>query len=247
VAKNNKTEEEMAAIVANKVATASLTKGTTVSFALNTGLAEDPLSAPAKIASILVDEENKSIAVELSNGLGQNMKVLLVPNIKTAIYDDKNKTWLLPQTSRIYNMGEYVESPISAEKVATYFSKQVTDSLMCSGSQYTLTIAGETFGEPQCDEQKIAGVLNKWFVNGNELLTLVKEAATAGLNNTGIIRFNSNLSANALKVAALAVQYAEFPAVAKTALKYVVIPLELAVKLAASEFCRIVLGSNDAE
>ena len=231
VADHDKSEEELAKMVAVKVASGSLTKGSVVCFALNTGLPEDPLSAPAKIASIVVDEANKTINVDLNNGLGQNMRVMLVPNIKTAIYDDKSKAWLLPQTSFIYNMGEYVEAPIQAEKVAAYFQKQVTDSLTCSGGQYTLSIQGDTFGDPQCDETKMASILNAWFVNGNELLAVAKEASA---NGSATIRFRSNLSDQAMKVAKLASQYAEYPKIAAATLKEVKLPLELAIKLAAS-------------
>jgi hypothetical protein len=221
------TEDEILSRVASSVLSKSLIKGATVSFAPELGIEENPLTVPAKIASISTN--GSLINVELTNGLTKYV-VHLVPTIKTAVFDETTKAWLLPQTSLVYNMGTYVENPISSEKVATYFDKILTDSLISKGGQYTLTVNNDVV-IPQCSSEKMAESINNIFANGSDLMKLA--------DAQGLVRFSSTFDNDQKKLASLKEEYNSYASIASAKLSEIKIPLELAVKLAS------VIGDED--
>jgi len=229
VVESQKTEEELAEGVLDKVATRSLHRGSTVSFRV-----DDQFTAPAKIASIVSEEATKTISLTMIDNMGQKYGIFLAPGLKTAMYVPQSKCWALPILTEVLELGEYQSPPIETEKIAVYFESQLQDQLVCAGDQFTLSIRGETFGLPQCNEQKIAEVLDTWFENGSDLLVLAKQAAKDSGQNAGVVKFASNLNNKALEVVKLAEEYHAYPKVAQEAVNRVSIDLDKAVKLAAS-------------
>lgn len=150
-------------------------------------------TAPAKLASMRNNMDQKNIALKLIDDHGSTFDVLLDKRIKEATYEADSKTWVFPLSAKVLVMGDYAAlSPMPTEKVAQTLTRQLTDSLVCNSGQYTLTIRGETFGEPAQTETKMAGMLNKFFGNADEMMRLVKEAAAADIGGTGLLRFGSD-------------------------------------------------------
>lgn len=229
VANSSHTEEQMAQMIVSKIASRSLHCGSTVSFMVD----DNRLTVPTKIAAIAANEAEKTIRVTLTDDLQRAFNVILAPGIKVATFDPKQKQWILPLMTQVVELGEYNSVPIQTEKIASYFTSQLSDKLVCANGQYSLVINGDTFGAPQCSESKISKVLNTWFANGPELLSMVKSAAAIN-GGVGSIHFQSNLNSQANTLVKLASDYNGFPALARTAVGKVAIPLEDAVKLAAA-------------
>jgi hypothetical protein len=229
VASSGKTEEQMARAIVSKIASRSLHRGSTVSFMVD----GNRLTVPTKIAAIAANEADKTIRVTLTDALERAFNVILAPGIKVATFDPKQKQWVLPLMTQVFELGAYVPAPFQADKIASYFKNELSDKLICAKGQYSLVINGDTFGAPQCSEEKVAAVLNTWFANGTELLSMVKSAAVAN-GGVATIHFKSNLNAKATEVVKLAEDYRFYPELARRAASKVGIPLEDAVKLAAS-------------
>jgi len=231
VVKTERTEDVLVGTVLQKCAAMALHRGATVSFILE----NDWFSVPSKIASIQADERQGTITLKMLDGMSQPYLVMLAPFVKEALFDDKTATWVLPIASKVLQFSEYAEAkPMPPEKVAEWFQRRLPDQLVCGGGQFTLSIGGETFGSPQCNEQKIAEVLDMWFDNGSMLIQAVKSAAAQSPTGSWTVRFDSNLSEKAKEVVKLASEYYAYPEMARNVIKDIAIPLELAVKLAAS-------------
>ena len=231
VVKTERTEVDLVNTVLQKCAAMALHRGSTVSFILE----NDWFSVPAKVASIQADEHLGTITVKMLNGMSQPYLVMLAPFVKEAMFDDKTATWVLPISSKVLEFSEYAEArPMAPEKVAEWFQKRLPDQLVCGGGQFTLSIGGETFGSPQCSEQKIAEILDMWFDNGSMLIQAVKTAAATSVTGSWSVRFDSNLSDKAKEVVKLASEYYAYPELARSVIKDIAIPLESAVKLAAT-------------
>lgn len=220
--KSEQSEDQLAGIVMQKTASGALHRGSTVSFILN-----DRFTVPAKIASICANEQTNVIDLMMQDGLAREYKVCLTPIIKTAFFDYKSGVWLLPVMSKVIELGEYADvQPMPIEKVAEFFQKKMPDQLVHAGGQFTLFLGGDTFGPTQCDEAKIAQVLDAWFENGNALLAMAKTA--------GMVRFASDISETVKTAAEQAITFNAYPEVARKAIEGIRMPLADAVKLAAS-------------
>jgi hypothetical protein len=119
------------------------------------------------------------------------------------------------------------------DKVASFLDKRLPDSLVLSNGQWSLDVRGDTLGVTQADEKTAAAALDKWFENGQEMAEMVKQAAAAN-DGYGWLRFDSDLPQKAEKIASAISTLEAYPKVAAAKVASIAIPLDKAVKLAAS-------------
>lgn len=220
-------ESTLAGRVMSKVATGSLARGTSISL-----MADDAFTAPAVLTKLATHEGNGSIHLELSDGLRQ-ATVVLAKGVKTAARVSDG-SWILPLHTQVLALERPAEiPPMPLDKVASFLDKRLPDSLILSNGQWTLNVRGETFGFSQADEKTASATLRQWFANGEEMADMVKQAAAAN-DGHGWLRFDSDLPQKAEKIAAAVQAYNQYPKVAADKLAAIAIPLEKAVKLAAS-------------
>ncbi len=223
ILKSEQDEQALTRVVLQKTASGALHRGSVVSFTLD----GNKMTAPAKIATICVNEQQKTVDLDMLDSLSRSYKICLTPSIKTATFDEKTGVWILPLRAEVLEFTQYAEQmPMPMAKVAEFFQKQLPDQLIHSGGQYTLILNREAFGPTQCDETKIAGVLNSWFENADELLKAAKVH--------GMIRFTSDITDKVKTAAKQADDFHDYPKVAKAAIADIVMPLDKAVKLAAA-------------
>ncbi len=213
--------------VMSKIATGSLHRGTAISLMI-----DDVFTAPAVLTKLATHEGNGSIHLELSDGLRQ-VNVVLAKGVKAASRISDG-SWMLPLSTQVLTLGSQTSNPpMAIDKVAAFLDKRLPDSLVLADGQWSLTIRGENFAIQQSEEKTAASILNHWFENGNEMLDMVKQAAAAN-GGRGWLRFDSDLPAKAEKIAAASQTIAAFPKVAAAKIAGIALPLEKAVKLAAS-------------
>ena len=223
----NETEADLTGRVMSKVATGSLHRGTAISL-----MAGETFTSPAVLTKLATHEGNGSIHLELSDGLRQ-VNVVLAKGVKVASRVSDG-SWILPLDTQVLTLGhQSTLVPMAIDKVASFIDKRLPDSLQLADGQWTLNVRGENFGFSQADEKTASAMLSRWFENGAEMAQLVKRAAAVN-DGRGWLRFDSDLPAKAEKIAALSTTMQEFPKVAAAKIAAIVIPLEKAVKLAAS-------------
>jgi len=192
-------------------------------------------STPAKIASVSNHSDKNSVLIRLTNDSGSTYDVLLDKRIKEATFAEDTRTWILPLSVRVLTMGDWAaEAPMQPEKVASTLQRQLTDSLVVSDGQWTLTVRGMTVGVAGMPEAKMAELLNANFTNGEEMMNLTKAAAAQDIGAVGLLRFGSDygeLQAERVKQAGLSV---ECDKVCSELAADIRIPLERAVKLASA-------------
>lgn len=222
VLKSDRSEDTLTGLVLQKTASGSLHRGSTVSFML-----EDKFTVPAKIASICVNEQLRTVELDMLDGLARTYKVCLTPGIKTAMFDDKTGVWVLPIMTKVLELSNYAElQPLPIEKVASFFQKSLPDQLINKGGQFTLILNGDPFGPTQCTETKMAEVLHSWFENADMLLAAVK--------TSGMVRFTSNITEAVKTAAQQAIDFHAYPKIAREAIADAILPMDKAVKLAAA-------------
>lgn len=229
VAASGRSEDDLVNGLLQKIASRGLQKGDTVCFHL-----EDNFTAPAKIASIQLNEEAGTITMSMFTGLNQ-YPVVLSSQVKTAMLSDQG-VWVIPLTNNVLKLASSADEnamPMPIEKVATHLLNQVPDQLICAGGAYTLMIEGEPFGADRVSEAKCAAVLNQFFANGADLLDMAKQAA-ADNGGTGHVRFDSNLREVMNEIAKEASYFNEYPEVARNFIETVSLPMADAAKLAAA-------------
>ena len=206
--------------VMSKLASASLHRGSTVSFVI-----DGTITAPLKLASIATNEGTGSIYLELSDGL-RKFAAVMTRGVKTASFDADTQSWILPMSAQVLQFGDYAQVlPLTIDKTAAAIERLLPDCLTCSDGQFGLSVRGKSIAS-QVGEDKIAAVLGHWFENGDALLTEVK--------TTGYVRFTSDMPEAESKVAAAITNYLAYPAVAKQVVAKLAMPLDKAVKLAAA-------------
>lgn len=223
----DETEAQLTGQVMSKVATGSLHRGSAIS--LMTG---EAFTVPAVLTKLATHEGDGSIHLELSDGLHQ-VGVVLARGVKTASRVSDG-SWILPLDTQVLTLAHRSElSPMPLDKVAAFLDKRLPDSLHLANGQWTLNVRGENFGFHQVDGKTAAAVLDHWFDNGAEMADMVKQAAAAN-DGLGWLRFDSDLPAKAAKIAAASDTLSQFPKVAAAKIAKIVLPLDKAVKLAAS-------------
>jgi hypothetical protein len=224
------TGEDEAALtktVMSKIATGSLHRGTAISL-----MAGDAFTAPAVLTKLATHEGNGSIHLELSNGL-QQVNVVLAKGVKVASRTSEG-SWILPLDTQVLTLQHHAEVlPMAIDKVASFLDKRLPDSLVLTNGQWTLNVRGENFGFNQADEKTASAVLAHWFENGPEMAEMVKQAAATN-DGKGWLRFDSDLPAKAEKIAAAVQTLEDFPKVAAARIASIAMPLDKAVKLAAT-------------
>jgi len=221
------TEATLTNQVMSKIATGSLHRGTAVSL-----MAGEAFTAPAVLTKLATHEGNGSIHLELSNGL-QQVNVVLAKGVKVASRNSEG-SWILPIDTQVLTLQHQTETPpMALDKVASFLDKRLPDSLVVSNGQWTLNVRGENFGFSQADEKTASAVLSHWFENGAEMADMVKQAAAAN-DGKGWLRFDSDLPAKAEKIAAAVQTLEDYPKVAAARIAKIAMPLEKAVKLAAT-------------
>ncbi|MFA6132465.1 MAG: hypothetical protein WC869_00460 [Phycisphaerae bacterium] len=221
------TEATLTSQVMAKLATGSLTRGTSVSL-----MAGEAFTAPAVLTKLATHEGNGSIHLELSNGL-QQVNVVLARGVKTASRISDG-SWMLPLDTQVLTLRHQADvPPMALDKVASFLDKRLPDSLILTNGQWTLNVRGENFGFNQADEKTACATLNHWFENGSEMAEMVKQAALSN-DGKGWLRFDSDLPAKAEKIAAAVKTLEDYPKVASAKIASIAMPLDKAVKLAAS-------------
>lgn len=230
VALTESEEAEAVTGMLTKMAAASLRVGSTLV------LAADPVfTAPAKLAGVFAHEAHGIVELTLLDGMNQGYKVVLDRRVKTAMRDDNTGTWIMPFNTKVLALGDYTdEQPMAIEKVATALERHLTDSLICNRGQFTLVVRGETFGQPQITEEKVAEVLHSYLDNADALIAEAKQQALESSTGVGHVRFGSNIPEIVEGLVKKAEHLAELPKIAKEALVEVSLPLEKAIKLAAA-------------
>lgn len=220
-------EASLTKTVMSKIATGSLNRGTAISL-----MAGDAFTAPAVLTKLATHEGNGSIHLELSNGL-QQVNVVLAKGVKVASRTSEG-SWILPLDTQVLTLKHHAEIlPMAIDKVASFLDKRLPDSLVLTNGQWTLNVRGENFGFNQADEKTASAVLAHWFENGPEMAEMVKQAAEAN-DGKGWLRFDSDLPDKAAKIASAVQTLEAFPKVAAAKIASIAIPLDKAVKLAAT-------------
>lgn len=208
--------------VMEKRATGAVRPGMVVSFVF-----DDYFTVPAKIASVSVNHDQKTISLRMLDDMARSYDVLLSQSVKTAMLDKSTATWVLPLQSQLLDFDRAdTVSPLPVEKVAEALSKSLPNALVCVGGQYSLSVEGSPFGGQQLSESKMAGLLDHWFANSGELLETAKTA--------GVARFSCDLGSRVQEVVKLANAATAYPETAAKAAKEIGMDFNLAVKLAAS-------------
>lgn len=212
-------EDARAAEVVGAIKAGELQRGTYLMFQLG-----EHFTRPAKLASIQVREDQRAVTLRLEDDLARSYSIVLDRRVKTASFSDGQ--WVLPMVSKVFRLaGMSEELPMPMEKVAEWFERRLPDLLVASDGQFAVSIRGEAFGG-QMSETKMASVLSSWISNATELM----EIAKAG----GHVRFASDLPTTATEVIKAASALQGIAKLAKAALPDLSMPLEKAVKLAAS-------------
>lgn len=220
-------EAALTSLVMTKIATGSLHRGTAISL-----MAGDAFTAPAVLTKLATHEGNGSIHLELSNGL-QQVNVVLAKGVKVASRTSDGG-WILPLDTQVLTLKHQAENmPMAIDKVASFLDKRLPDSLVLSDGQWTLNVRGENFGFSQANEKTASAVLSHWFENGAEMAEMVKQAAAAN-DGKGWLRFDSDLPEKAQKIASAVKTLEDFPKIASARLASIAMPLDKAVKLAAT-------------
>jgi hypothetical protein len=192
-------------------------------------------TAPAKIASIQPREDQKNIHISLTDDFGAKFSVVLDRRIKHATFEESTQTWVLPVTARVLVLGDHAQVlPLAPAKVAAALERQLTDQLVYSNGQYSLSVRGASLGTNQVGEEKMSKILGAYLSNGPQMIEMVKEASKASNNGTGIIRFGSDIPDLAAHIEKMAGYYHGLSGVLDVAVKDISLPLDKAVKLAAS-------------
>lgn len=211
-------EESKALEVVNKIAQARLKKASYFMFKLG-----EHFTYPAKVASISVREDQQAVTLNMENELAQGYSVCLDKRVKVAT--KAGNSWVIPMNSQVFEITGFTTlPPMEISKVASWIDSQLPDSIVKDGEQYSLNINGEPLVS-QCDEKKIASVLNTWISNGDELMKEVKEH--------GFVKFASSISQTIKETVKVANAVKSMPAEVKKAVAEIGMPLDKAIKLAA--------------
>jgi hypothetical protein len=217
----------LAKLVMDKVAAESLPRGATVSLQIG-----EVFTAPAIVTKLAVHEGTGSIHLTLSDGLQQN-PVVLARGIKTASRDSEG-CWVLPLETPVLALAKHSSTkPMALDKVASFLDARLPDSLTVANGQWSLSVRGDAFGCSQVPEKTASAVLSHWFENGVEMLEEVKKVASTN-DGHGWLRFNSDLPEVAEKIASAAGALQDFPKIAEAACSKIAIPMDKAIKLAAT-------------
>ena len=211
-------EDAKALSIVEKIANAQLKNGAYFMFKL-----DDHLTYPAKVASTQIREDQQSVLLQLENDLAQKYEVCLDRRVKIATRS--GNTWVLPMTSKVLQVSGYsTNPPMDIPKVASWIDRQLPDSIVKDGEQYSLNIRGEALVS-QVTEEKIAGVLNTWLSNGDKLLEEVKAH--------GFVKFASEIPKTIAETVKVANAISSMPKEVKKAVAEFGMPMAKAVKLAA--------------
>lgn len=214
-------EDKAVAAVLEKTSTAALRLGQTLVF--HTG---GIFTAPCKLSRLASFNDQRSVELTLTDDLGVQHRVVLDGRVKEAMHDDARGTWVLPMATKVLALGEYQTLPVMEPgKVASALAKMVPDTLICNAGQWSLTVNNEPFVTATSGE-KMAGVLNSFVSNADELMKVA--------HRDGSVRFASRIPETAQELVKQANRLRSLPADFKAACAELSIPLEKAVKLAAS-------------
>ena len=210
----------------------ALRRGTEVMF-----ICGQATTAPAKIASLALDQAAGSVNLQLTDALGRSLAVTMLPQLKTATQADGQ--WLFPlHGTRVLSLAGHATGqmlPSTPDKVATALRQALPCALIATGGQYTLQTGVPGLDFSAQSKTAAAAALNLWFSNADALL--------AAAEAQGTVRFASTATEVAAKVASLQQHQVRFQAQAKQLAAKLAMPLDKAVKLAAA---MAMPGSADA-
>jgi hypothetical protein len=213
-------ETDAVAHIVSSMVTGSISRGDTLMFAFDEGV-----TAPAKVAGVAVDDSTRSILVQCVDGLGGKTNVVFSPAVKVAMFGDTG--WVLPTTTRVLRVGEYAteySQPVTVSKAAQAIERLVPDALYCNGASWSLN--SKTAAAHAVPKAKMAFLLGALVTNGAELM------ATA--EATGVVRFDMAADPAIAAQQKIAAAAAALPDVAKAIVDELRMPLDKAVKLAAT-------------
>jgi hypothetical protein len=214
-------ESQAVSFILSKIAAISLRNGQTLVFA------SDPIyTAPAKLANVIAREDQGIVELSMLDGMNQGYKVLLDNRIKVATRDDSTGTWIMPFNTKVLALGDHAElMPLEPVKVASAIERNLTDALIHDNGQFTVIVRGNTFGQAQISEAKVAALLDSYIDNSAALIEQAKEH--------GLVRFGSNIPTILEGITQKVAHFKSIPGIAREALQDIAIPMEKAVKLAA--------------
>jgi len=219
--KDEAAEAKVAGAVLEKTATNSLRVGQ--HFVFHT---DGIFTAPAKLASMVVNDATRSVELRMQSDLGTPFTVYIDNRAKVAMHDSESNAWVFPSNTQVLALGEYQELPaLSAEKVASVLASKLPDQLICHGDQWTLNLRGEPLST-QVSEAKIATLLDSHLDNATELM--------AAARRDGSVRFASTLPAQLEQLATKVAAHQDAPKFAAEALVEIRLDLEKGLKLAAT-------------
>jgi hypothetical protein len=213
--------DEAAGAAIQKIASTGFKRGDYVMFHLPESHA---FTAPAKIAGIVADAVTSSMTLTLADDLGHSVKVTIDPRIKTAMVSGGQ--WIFPTNCTAFTLtGASGAKPASVDKVAEGITALYPDKLTCSGALWSMDIHGVP-AEVGLSESKVASVLSKWCSNYEDLMAEAKVR--------GELRFASEIGQNYEETLKLAEKYTAIPESASKIVDELAMPMDKAVKLAAS-------------
>ena len=179
---------------------------------------------PVKIARIFA--EGDLIRLTVTDGLSER-EIVLADQIKVATLS--NGQWFVPlDSTTVYTLRPETIEAASEAKVASYLQQLMPSMLIHNQGGWTLRVNGDDFGVSDDSAEKCAAVLSQWFVGGEQLM------ADALANPRGIARFACDLDEAVKTAVKVAESYHALPGSVAEFLAGYVLPLDKAVKLAAS-------------